>query len=148
MKAASTSPPAPTDKINYCVFDSTWEASESFELDGNKAVEAWVKNDHLGFEVLYVYNGTVKKYRPDFLIRLKNGDFLVLETKGQQTEQDDTRHEYMKEWVKAVNEHGGFGQWKFAVSKKPSDIKDLLAKSRCVWDKKHMPSSHTVGETM
>ncbi len=113
--------------INYCVFDSTWEASESFELDRNKAVEAWAKNDHLGFEVLYVYNGTVKKYRPDFIVRLKSGDFLVLETKGRQTEQDDTKHEYMKEWVKAVNEHGGFGQWKFAVSTKPSDIKDILA---------------------
>ena len=114
--------------INYCVFDSTWEASESFELDRNKAVEAWVKNDHLGFDILYVYNGTVKKYRPDFLIRLMSGDILVLETKGQQTEQDDTKHEYMKEWVKAVNEYGGFGQWKFAVSKKPSDIKDILNK--------------------
>ncbi len=114
--------------INRCVFDSAWEASESFELDRSKAVEAWVKNDHLGFEVLYVYKGTVKKYRPDFIIRLQSGDFLVLETKGQQTNQDDTKHAYMKEWIKAVNEHGGFGQWGFAVSKKPSDIKDILAK--------------------
>ena len=114
--------------INYCVFDSTWEASESFELDRNEVVEAWGKNDHLGFEVLYVYNGLVKKYRPDFIIWLRSGNFLVLETKGQQTEQDDTKHTYMEEWVKAVNEHGGFGQWKFAVSRKTSDLKDLLAK--------------------
>ncbi len=123
-------PCQPTERshINYCVFDSTWEASESFELDTNKAVEAWVKNDHLGFDVLYIYNGTVRKYRPDFLIRMKSGDFLVLETKGQQTEQDDTKHEYMREWVKAVNEHGGFGQWDFAVSRKPADIKDILAR--------------------
>ena len=38
--------------INFCVFDSTWEATEAFELDRNKNVDAWVKNDHLGFEVL------------------------------------------------------------------------------------------------
>ena len=112
--------------INYCVFDSTWEASESFELERNSAVAAWVKNDHLGFEILYVYNGTVKKYRPDFLIRLQCGDCLVLETKGQQTEQDNTKQAYMKEWVQAVNAHGGFGQWRFSVSTRPSDVKDLL----------------------
>jgi len=51
--------------INFCVFDSTWEATEAFELDRNKNVDAWVKNDHLGFEVLYVYKGVVHKYRPD-----------------------------------------------------------------------------------
>ena len=56
--------------INFCVYDSTWEASEAFTLDHDPNVDAWVKNDHLGFEVLYVYKGVVKKYRPDFLIRL------------------------------------------------------------------------------
>ena len=113
--------------INYCVFDSTWEASEAFELDRNKSVAAWVKNDHLGFDVLYVYKGVVKKYRPDFIIRLKSENFLILETKGQQTDQDDIKHHYMKDWVEAVNQHGGFGQWAFAVSQKPSDLKDILA---------------------
>ena len=43
-----------------------------------KNVISWVKNDHLGFEVLYIFRGVVKKYRPDFLIRLANGVTLVL----------------------------------------------------------------------
>jgi len=51
----------------------------------SEAVSAWVKNDHLGFEVLYVYRGVVREYRPDFLVRLANGEFLVLEIKGQNT---------------------------------------------------------------
>ena len=114
--------------INYCVFDSTWEASESFELDRNKNVEAWVKNDHLGFAVQYVHNGTVRKYYPDFLIRMVSGRILVLEVKGKQTDQDKSKHAYMKEWIEAVDQQGGFGQWKFAVSRKPADIKDVLAK--------------------
>ena len=114
--------------INYCVFDSTWEASDAFQLDRNKAVAAWAKNDHLGFEVLYVHNGVVKKYRPDFLIKLKSGGFLVLETKGQQDEQADSKHAYMKEWVAAVNGHGGFDRWAFAVAHKPGDIIDILAR--------------------
>jgi type III restriction enzyme len=114
--------------INFCVYDSTWEASESFELDHNPQVEAWVKNDHLGFEVLYVYRGVVRKYRPDFIIRLKTGSHLVLETKGQDTEQDQTKRRFLDEWVKAVNQHGGFGSWSWDVSKNPGDIKDILAR--------------------
>ncbi len=51
--------------INSCVQDSTWEAGEAFQLDHDPGVAAWVKNDHLGFEILYVYRGVVRKYRPD-----------------------------------------------------------------------------------
>jgi type III restriction enzyme len=104
------------------------EASESFELDRNPAVESWVKNDHLGFEILYVYRGVVRKYRPDFLIRLKDGNFLILEAKGKDTEQDQTKREFLAEWVNAVNSHGGFGSWFWDVSFNPGDLKDILAK--------------------
>jgi type III restriction enzyme len=112
--------------INFCIFDSTWEASEAFELDRNKNVDAWAKNDHLAFEVLYVFKGVVHKYRPDFIIRLKTGNFLVLETKGQETDQDKTKRAFLDEWVKAVNEHGGLGPWRWAVSRQPGDVVDIL----------------------
>jgi type III restriction enzyme len=115
--------------INMCVFDSTWEASEAFMLDRSPHVEAWVKNDHLGFEVLYIFRGVVRKYRPDFLIRLTNGTYLILETKGQDTEQDKTKREFLAEWVRAVNEHGGFGAWSWAVSKNPADVAGILEKA-------------------
>ncbi len=112
--------------INVCVYDSTWEASDAFVLDDNDAVSAWVKNDHLGFEVLYVYRGVVRKYRPDFLVRLANGDMLVLETKGQDTEQDKVKRRYLDEWAQAVNAHGGFGHWRWAVAHYPGEIRDIL----------------------
>lgn len=112
--------------INFCVFDSTWEATESFELDRNPNVEAWVKNDHLGFEIHYIFNGIIKKYRPDFIIRLKTGKVLILETKGQDTQQDKTKREFLDEWVRAVNEHGGFGMWQWTVSKDPADVAGIL----------------------
>ena len=114
--------------INMCVYDSTWEASESFEFDHNPLVDAWVKNDHLGFEVLYVYRGVVRKYRPDFIIRLKSGIMLVLETKGQPDEQSRSKRRSLEEWTQAVNQHGGFGRWSFDVSTAPADIKDIVAK--------------------
>jgi hypothetical protein len=112
--------------INLCVFDSTWEASEAFELDRNTNVDAWVKNDHLGFEILYIFKGVVKKYRPDFIIRLKNGSHLILETKGQDTQQDKTKRGFLDEWVRAVNAHGGFGRWEWAVSKNPADVAGIV----------------------
>ena len=77
--------------INFCVFDSTWEASEAYTLDRHSNVRSWVKNDHLGFMVLYNYQGVVRKYYPDFIIRLKNDDYLILETKGQDNQQNKTK---------------------------------------------------------
>ena len=112
--------------INQCVFDSAWEATEAHALDNSKWVHSWVKNDHLEFEVVYIHAGVVRKYRPDFLIRLTNGDMLVLEVKGKEREQDITKRRYLEEWCRAVTEHGGFGHWDCAVSWRPGDVHDIL----------------------
>ena len=113
--------------VNLCVYDSAWEASEAYALDHHPAVAAWVKNDHLGFEVLYVHRGVVRKYRPDFLIRLTTGTMLVLEVKGRDRDGDRAKRTYLKEWCDAVTDHGGFGRWSCAVSRTPGDVHDLLA---------------------
>ena len=120
--------PTARSHINFCVFDSAWEASEAFVLDHASKVAAWVKNDHLGFEVFYVHRGIVRKYRPDFLIRLTSGDMLVLETKGQDTDRDRTKRMFLAEWVEAVNQHGGFGRWAWDVSMSPGDIHGIIAR--------------------
>jgi type III restriction enzyme len=112
--------------INRCVFDSTWEASEAAVLDHDERVAAWAKNDHLGFEIVYVFDGQVRKYRPDYLVRMADGTILVLEVKGQESLKDETKRRFMDEWVRAVNDHGGFGKWAWAVSRNPSDVRDLL----------------------
>ena len=112
--------------INRCVFDSTWEASEAFALDRHPDVAAWAKNDHLGFEIVYVFDGVVRKYRPDFLVKLKTGTTLVLEVKGQDSPQNQAKRAALDEWTRAVTAHGGFGHWRWAVSRTPSDIVDLV----------------------
>jgi type III restriction enzyme len=121
-------PCAPTQKshINLCVFDSTWEASDEYILEISPMVDAWVKNDHIGFEILYVYRGVVRKYWPDFLVRLANGKMLVLETKGQEGEQERIKHNFLDEWVDAINVHGGFGRWCWDVANHPGEIRDIL----------------------
>ncbi len=120
--------PAHRSHINFCVHDSTWEATTAFVLDQEPEVAAWAKNDHLGFEVYYVYRGVVRKYRPDFLIRFTSGRMLVLETKGRDQERDRIKRRFLDEWVRAVNVHGGFGKWSWDVSMNPADVRDILVK--------------------
>jgi len=112
--------------INFCVLDSAWEATEAFELDRHPEVDAWVKNDHLGFDILYIHNGVVKKYWPDFIIRMKSGEHLVLEVKGRDEDLDKTKRRFLEEWAKAVTSDGRFGKWHCAVSRRPAEIKDIL----------------------
>ena len=114
--------------ISQVVFDSTWEASESFELDRNPEVTAWAKNDHIGFVINYIFRGVIHKFYPDFLIKLKNGKTLILEVKGKDDQQNRTKREYLKEWIEAVNADGRFGKWSWDVSFRTSDIKDKIRK--------------------
>jgi type III restriction enzyme len=115
--------------ISHVVVDSTWEATEAFELDRNPAVVAWAKNDHLGFVINYSYRGIIHKYFPDFLIRLRNGKMLILEVKGIDDQQNKTKRQYLDEWVKAINADGRFGKWGWAVSRRTHDLQDILRKN-------------------
>ena len=113
--------------INKCVYDSSWEATEAYILDKNKNVEAWVKNDHLGFVILYNFKGVISKYFPDFIVKLKSDKHLILEVKGIDDEKNKAKRSYLGEWVKAINEQSGFGVWDCAVSYSPGDLGVILS---------------------
>ena len=117
-----------TSQISHCVFDSAWEATESYVIEKNPHVTAWAKNDHLGFEILYIFDGVVRKYLPDFLIRLDNGKTLILETKGQETRRDKEKRKALSEWVAAVNSLGEYGEWCNDVSYNIADVEGIIAK--------------------
>ena len=119
--------PTLKSQISHVVFDSSWEAAEAYHLEHSDLVRAYAKNDHLGFYVLYLYNGVVRKFFPDYLIRLQNGKTLILEVKGQDSEQNKVKRQHLDQWVQAVNQHGGFGEWCADVSFSVSDIGDKLA---------------------
>ncbi|MDD4429470.1 MAG: DEAD/DEAH box helicase family protein [Paludibacter sp.] len=114
--------------ISHCVYDSGWEASEAYFLEKSDLVKSFIKNDHLGFFILYNFNGVIRKYYPDFMIRLINGEYLILETKGVDNQQNQTKRDFLNEWVKAVNTHGGFGKWNWDVSFHPADIEEKIKK--------------------
>ena len=115
-------------QISHAVCDSGWEATEAYLLEKNPHVTAWAKNDHLGFFVIYTYDGVVRKYWPDFLIRLDNGVTLVLETKGQEKDKDKAKRRALVEWIKAVNAAGEFGRWVNDVSYSVKDVDGIIGK--------------------
>ncbi|MDO8745262.1 MAG: DEAD/DEAH box helicase family protein [Candidatus Brocadiaceae bacterium] len=114
--------------INFTVVDSTWEFLEAKTINKSSVVDSFVKNDHLGFAILYNYQGVIRRYFPDFIIKLKNGEHLILETKGQDNEQNKTKRAFLDEWCRAVTQHGGFGKWRWVVSFDPNDLEGLLNK--------------------
>lgn len=112
--------------INFCVHDSTWEYNAAFNLNRHPNVKAWTKNDHLNFEIPYMFQGIVHKYRPDYLVTLMDNSYLIVEVKGIPTQQDQVKWEYLREWIQAVNEYGGFGKWNWGVASEPNSLVNLL----------------------
>ena len=73
-----------------------------------------------------MFEGAVRKYRPDFLARLTDGTMLVLEVKGQDSAQNQTKRKFLDEWVTAVNQQGGFGRWGWAVAKTAGEVASVI----------------------
>ena len=124
----TTRPCGPTEKsqISHVVYDGTWEKAAADLLEKDATVAAWAKNDHLGFVVRYLYRGSSRNFVPDYLIRYTNGNNLILEIKGQDSEQNRVKRAAMRTWVQAVNEQGGFGHWAFDVVFDPAKIRDVI----------------------
>ena len=114
--------------LNYAVSDSGWEGTTAYMIDHDDLVAGWVKNDHLMFEIAYVYRGGVHLYRPDYLIKLKNGTTLVLEVKGQDDARNKAKRSALAQWVNAVNADGRFDTWTWDVIFEPRDIVPVLQK--------------------
>ena len=119
--------PTRRSQISHIVVDSGWEKYVADILEDHPAVAAWAKNDHLGFQVLYLWNGSKRKFIPDFLVRYKSGKTLALEVKGEDSAQDQAKRAALRQWVEAVNAHGGFGAWASdVVIAEPSQVRDVI----------------------
>ena len=114
--------------INLAVYDSGWEMNAGQELERNKHVKSWVRNDHIGFVIKYLYNGILHDYYPDFLIRLDNDVTLVLEVKGVDDNQNKEKRRYLEQWVDVVNEDGNHGTWSWDVIFNPSELRNVIEK--------------------
>jgi type III restriction enzyme len=124
----TTKPCQPTQKsqISHLVADSAWEAHCANVLEQAWEVLAYAKNDHLGFQLHYLWNGTRRRFVPDFLIRLANGKMLILEIKGEDSPQNRAKRQALDAWIKGVNTKGGFGSWAWDVAFEMSGIQDIV----------------------
>jgi len=128
----TTKPCRPTTRsqISHVVYDSTWEKLVADVCEKDPRVIAWAKNDHLNFQVRYIWRGSSRNFVPDYLLRLNNGKTLVLEVKGQDSDQNKAKRHAAGEWVTAVNQHGGFGSWAFDVAFDTAKVRDII-QSHC-----------------
>lgn len=121
--------PTQRSQVSHIVVDSGWEKYAANVVEVHPDVAAWVKNDHLGFHILYMWNGTKRKFIPDFLIRLQSGKTLVLEIKGEDSPQDQAKRAALDQWVQAVNAQGGLGTWAWdVVIGSAAGIQDSIAR--------------------
>jgi len=123
----TTNPNAPTQKshISHVVGDSSWEQYAANIFDTRDEVVAYAKNDHLGFHINYLWQGSRRRYVPDFIVRLSNGVTLALEIKGEDSPQNKAKRDALAEWVLAVNAAGGFGKY---VAFVPAHVTDIVLK--------------------
>ncbi len=126
----TTKPSQPTrrSQISHVTVDSTWEQYAANILEKSDHILAYAKNDHLGYQIYYLWNGARRRFIPDFLIRLANGKTLALEIKGEDSEQNRSKRAALDAWVKGVNTKGGFGVWCWDVAFQPAQIHDLIEK--------------------
>jgi type III restriction enzyme len=115
-------------QINYVVGDSTWEGMVVNALETREQVDAFAKNDHLGFQIHYLWKGSRRRFIPDFLVRFKSGLTLVLEVKGVDDDQNRAKRAALTAWVQGVNQRGGFGRWASDVLFEPAQVQDVLAR--------------------
>ena len=116
-----TSGPPPKCHINWVITDSDWEAEFCRVAEAHPRVRAYVKNHNLGFEVPYRHASEVRRYLPDFIVRVDDGHGeedllnLVVEIKGYRGEDaKDKRLTMDNYWVPGVNNLGTQGRWAFA----------------------------------
>ena len=126
-----TCQPTIKSQISHCVADGAWEAHTANVLETSDLVEAYAKNERLGFHIHYLWNGARRRYVPDFLIRLRSGKMLILEIKGQDSPQNKQKRQALGDWVDAVNQKGGFGVWCWDVAFEMARVQDLL-NGRCL----------------
>ena len=114
--------------VNNMVVDSNFEGlfcQELERLGKSQKIVSWVKNDHIGFKIWYIFKGQVHTYFPDFIIKINNYKFLIVETKGSKNDQDEYKWNALKEWCIAINNLKTYGEWKFTQILKKEEFKKL-----------------------
>lgn len=137
VHAATTKPVFATSKshVNLVVADTdSWEQIAAKTLEQMDAVESYVKNAFLGFDVPYVdKTGAERRYLPDFICRVRTpgGERfnLIVEITGFAKDKAEKRWFMLNRWLPAVNgqrEWLGLLPWHFVEVTDIERIKNQL----------------------
>lgn len=115
--------------LNAGVFDTKKsEQQAAFILDTHERVDRWVKNDRLGFFIPYRREGTLRRYFPDFIVELTDGEKLIVETKGQDQGDVNIKTLAARRWCQAVKNDGRYGHWSYYLVWEASALSGVLTK--------------------
>ena len=129
--------------LNWVILDSDWEGEFCRVAESHPKVRAYVKNHNLGLEVPYRYGSEMRKYLPDFVVRVDDGHGdddllnLIVEIKGYRREDAKEKKSTMDTyWVPGVNHLKQYGRWAFAEFTEVYQIEaDFKAKVEAEFDK-------------
>lgn len=113
--------------LNAAVFDSDWERKAAELLGAHSHVESWIKNDRLGLVIPYRKEGVLRKYLPDFIVKLTAGNYLVVEIKGQIGDAM-IKKAAAERWCRAVTNDGRFGNWRYQLCFGVDELREALEK--------------------
>ncbi len=121
--------------INWAILDSDWEGEFCRVVEAHPKVKAYVKNHNLGLEVPYRYGSVMRKYIPDFIIQINDGQDendllnLIVEIKGYRGEDAKEKKSTMDNyWIPGVNHIGSHDRWAFAEFTDVFEMQDDFAK--------------------
>lgn len=129
--------------VNWIILDSDWEAEFCRVAESHPRVKAYVKNHNLGLEVPYRYGSETRKYIPDFIVLVDDGQgdedllHLIVEIKGYRREDaKDKKSTIETYWIPGVNNLGSYGRWAFVEFGEVYEIEaDFEAKVRGEFNK-------------
>lgn len=105
----------PADKclFSLCPCDNNLEMNFTRFLEDAEDVDAFIKNEGIGFFIEYISTEKLlRNYKPDFIIRLTNGDHWIVETKGLVDVEVGLKDKRAKEWCKDATDITGT-KWNF-----------------------------------
>ncbi len=118
--------------LNRAMIQSSWERQAIHVMELLDCVECFAPNDRqIGLIVPYQYEGNHHNYEPDFIVRLQNGAYLILEIKGKAgkihgEDQVLAKNAAAKKWVGSVNNLGRYGQWAFEICEDLNRLRNVI----------------------
>lgn len=120
--------------ISHVVADTnSWEQKTAQVLEQMPEVVRYAKNERLGFTIPYQYEGQSRRYTPDFIACIDDGHGpddllnLIIEVSGENRADKRAKVDTARnQWLPAVNNHGGFGRWRFIEITDPWQAESMI----------------------